>query len=63
MINALIQILIVAIIIGVIWWVADYLPIPEPLNRIVKVISMVVGIIAVIFLLLKIAGMDFAVLH
>jgi multisubunit Na+/H+ antiporter MnhB subunit len=60
MVSILIQILIIAIVLGVIWWVCDYLPVPQPLNRIVKVVAMVVAIIAVVVLLARLAGVDLA---
>jgi hypothetical protein len=56
MINSLIYLLIVYVVIGVIWWVADYLPIPEPLNKILKVLSIVVALIITIYVLLGMAG-------
>lgn len=56
MIHTLVYILIIAVVIGLIWWVVDYLPVPEPLNKLVKVISMVIGVIVIIYALLTIAG-------
>jgi hypothetical protein len=60
MIGILIQILVIAIVLGLIWWVCDYLPVPDPLNRIVKVVAMVVAIIAIVVLLLHLAGVNLA---
>jgi len=57
MINSLIYLLVVCIVIGLVWWIADWLPIPDPLNRLIKVVSIVVGVIAIIYVLLGIAGM------
>ena len=56
--GILIQILVIAIVLGVIWWVCDYLPVPDPLNRIVKVVAMVVAIVAIVVLLLRLAGVS-----
>jgi len=56
MVSTLIYILVVAVVIGVIWWVCDFLPVPEPLNKLVKVVSIVVGVIIVIYALLGMAG-------
>lgn len=56
MLNILVTLLIVAVVIGLIWWVCDYLPVPEPLNKMVKIISMVVGVIIVIYALLGLIG-------
>lgn len=57
MLSTLIYILVVAVVIGLVWWVCDYLPVPEPLNKIVKVVSMVVGCVIVIYALLGLGGL------
>jgi nucleoside recognition membrane protein YjiH len=56
MIDVLIQLLIICIIIGVAWWILDYVPVPDPLNRIAKVVIIVIGLIIIIGLLLGIGG-------
>lgn len=56
MIHTLIYILVIGVIIGVIWWVVDYLPVPPPLNKLLKVVSIVIGAIAIIYALLGMAG-------
>ena len=57
MIAQLIYILIVGVIIGIVWWVCDYLPIPQPLNKLIKVVSIVIGAIVVILVLMRLGGM------
>jgi hypothetical protein len=57
MINTLIYLLIVCVVIGIVWWVADYLPVPQPLNKLIKVVSIVIGCIIIIYALLGLAGM------
>jgi hypothetical protein len=57
MIHTLIYLLIVCIVIGIVWWLLDYLPVPEPLNKLVKVVSVVIGCIVIIYALLGLAGM------
>lgn len=63
MISALLWLLVICIIIGVIWWIADYLPVPEPLNKLLKIVSVVVGVIAVIYTLMSLAGMAPPIAH
>ena len=58
MIQALIYLLIVFIIIGLVIWVLDDIPVPEPLNRIGKIIAIVIGVLVVIMVLLRLAGVD-----
>jgi hypothetical protein len=56
MISTLIYLLVVCVIIGVVWWVVDFLPVPEPLNKLIKVVSIVIGAIIIIYALASIAG-------
>ena len=57
MINTLVMLLVVGIIIGMIWWLCDYLPVPEPLNKLIKIVSIVIGVIVIVYALLGIVGM------
>jgi multisubunit Na+/H+ antiporter MnhB subunit len=58
MVGALITLLIIALIVGLVYWVADALPVPQPMNKFVKIIAMVIGCLAVIVMLLGLAGYD-----
>ena len=57
MLGTLIYLLVVCVVIGLVWWVVDYLPVPEPLNKLIKVVSIVIGVIIIIYALLGLAGM------
>lgn len=57
MLNTLVYLLVVCVVIGLVWWVADYLPVPEPLNKLIKVVSIVIGVIIIIYALLGLGGM------
>jgi multisubunit Na+/H+ antiporter MnhB subunit len=56
MLNILIYVLVIAVVVGLVWWVADYLPVPQPLNKLIKIVAIVVGVIAVIYALLALPG-------
>ena len=56
MIGLLVTLLVVCLVIGLIWYVVDAIPVPDPLNRIAKIVSVVIGCLIVIFLLLDVAG-------
>ena len=58
MISLLVYLLVVGLIVGLIWYVCDALPIPEPLNKVVKIVSVVVGVLIVIIALLQIGGVN-----
>ena len=56
MLGLLVYVLVVAIVIGLVWWLCDFLPVPEPLNKLVKVVAIVIGFIVIIYVLMAIAG-------
>ena len=56
MINQLIWLVVVAFILSIIWWVADWLGLPQPINKIVKAVILLVGVIFLIDFLLRLAG-------
>ena len=53
MISILITLLVVCLVVGLIWYVVDALPVPDPLNRIAKIVTVVIGCLIVIMLLLE----------
>lgn len=57
MLSTLVYLLVVCVIIGVVWWVVDFLPVPEPLNKLIKVVSIVIGVIIIIYALMGLGGM------
>lgn len=60
MITSLIMLVVYLIVIGIIVWLLIYLidnvPLPEPFNRVARVVIMVVGVLIVILLLLQFVG-------
>jgi hypothetical protein len=60
MIHSLVEFIIYLIILGVVvWlllWLIDYVPLPEPFNRVGRVLVIVVGVLILILLLLNLAG-------
>ena len=58
MISILIYLLVVGLIVGLIWYVCDALPIPEPLNKIIKIVSVCIGCLVIILALLSLTGYD-----
>lgn len=58
MIGLLVYLLCIGLIIGLVWWLLDYLPVPEPFNKVIKVVSVVVFVIAMIYLLMGIGNVD-----
>jgi hypothetical protein len=58
MVNVLITVLVVCLIVGLIYYVVDALGVPDPLNKVAKVIAVVVGCLIIIMLLLGLAGVN-----
>jgi hypothetical protein len=58
MLGSLIYLLIVAVVIGVVFWLVDYIPVPQPLNKLIKVVAIVIGVIIIIGVLLSLAGVN-----
>jgi len=56
LITLLIYLIIVGVIIGLVYYIVDALPIPDPLGRIIKIVVMVIGCLIVILTLLQLVG-------
>lgn len=56
LISILIWVVVVAVIFWLLWWLVDYIKLPEPFNKVVKVILAVVAVIFLINALLTMAG-------
>jgi hypothetical protein len=48
MITALLQIIAVALIIWLLFWFIDWIPVPQPFNKVIKVILMAFGILVLV---------------
>ena len=60
MIGALIQILVLLIVLGVIWWainrILGVIPLEEPFRTLVNVVLVVIVVIIAIYILLQLLG-------
>lgn len=60
MIHGLITLIIYLLILGLLVWLVNYIvdaiPLPEPFNRLIKIAVIVVAVLVVILLLLQIVG-------
>lgn len=56
MITSLIYLLIVAIILGLIWWVTTQVPFLAPFANIIRVVCVVIFVIYVLYFLAGLAG-------
>ena len=62
MIGGLIHLVIMIIVLGLILWlllyVIDAVPLPEPFHRVARIAVTVIGVLILILLLLNFAGID-----
>jgi hypothetical protein len=58
LVNLIIFLLVVGILLALVWYVLDAIPIPQPINRIVKVAISVIAALVVILLLLQLIGVS-----
>jgi cytochrome c biogenesis protein CcdA len=60
MLQGLVYLVVYLLIVGIVIWLLIYLidmiPLPEPFNRVAKVVIMVIGVLIVITLLLGVVG-------
>ena len=56
MIQLLIYILILLIVMALFWWIVGQLPLPDPIKKVATVVIVVIFVIAMIYLLLPLAG-------
>ena len=56
MVGALVTILVIAIVAGLIYWVLDAIPVPQPINRFAKIAIVVVAVLALIYILMGLGG-------
>jgi hypothetical protein len=60
MLGQLVQLVVYLVVVGcVIWlllWLVDYIPVPEPFNKVAKIAIMVVAVLIVCYVLLGLVG-------
>jgi hypothetical protein len=56
LIHLVIYIIVVGIIIWLLLYLIDHVPLPEPFNRVARVVILVVGVLCLILILLNFVG-------
>jgi hypothetical protein len=56
LINLIFYLLILAVLVALVFWVLTQIPIPEPINRIIRVALVVVVVLVIVLLLLQVMG-------
>jgi hypothetical protein len=56
LINLLIYVIVVGLLLAVVFWVLDAVPVPQPFHNIIRIIAIVIAALVVILLLLQLTG-------
>jgi hypothetical protein len=56
--QAMIFVVIIAVVCGIGYWIIDAIPVPQPINRWAKVLIVVIAAILLIGVLLNLAGVS-----
>lgn len=56
LINLIIWLLIVGVLLALVYYVLDAIPIPQPFNRIIRIVIVAVFVLVVVMLLLQLTG-------
>lgn len=56
MIGLLVYLLVICIVCALAWWIITQLPLPDPIKKIATAVIVVIFVIAIIYLLLPLAG-------
>jgi uncharacterized protein YhhL (DUF1145 family) len=60
MIGVLIQLVVLGLILYAVWWFVGYVNLPEPFNKVVRVLVGLIALVIVIYMLLDVAGIRHA---
>jgi len=58
MLTLLVYLVVALIVISLVWWLIDYIPVPHPINRWAKIIVIIVAALVIIKILLDVAGVN-----
>lgn len=56
LIGAVIWVVVAGLIFGLLWWLVDYAKLPEPFNKVARVVLAVAAVVLLIAVLLSVAG-------
>ena len=56
MVHILVWLVIVGLILWLFWWLIDYVGLPQPFNKVAKVIVALIGVLMLVNALLKLSG-------
>lgn len=63
LISILVWIIVLGCIFGLIWWLIGFIGLPEPFNKIVRVVVAIIAVLILCNVLLGLVGEPFVRLH
>lgn len=57
LVHLVIYLIVIGLVVWLLLWLIDTIPLPEPFNRVARVVIIVVGVLILILLLLQFAGL------
>lgn len=61
LVGVLLQVIVIGLVCGLLWWLVSYVALPEPFNKLARVIIAIVAVVFLINALLSIVGRPFIV--
>jgi hypothetical protein len=58
MVTVLIYLVVALLLVSLVWWLIDYIPVPAPINHWAKIIVIVIAALVIISVLLSVAGVN-----
>lgn len=59
LVPLLIELIVIGLICGLLWWLVGFIALPEPFNRVARILIAVVAVVLVINMLLSLTGSRF----
>ena len=56
MVNGLIYLIVIGVVFGLLWWLVGYCALPEPFNKVARVVQAIAAVIVLISILMGFAG-------
>ena len=56
MVNGLIYLIVIGVVFGLLWWLVGYCALPEPFNKVARVVLAIAAVIVLISILMGFAG-------
>lgn len=58
LVNALVYVVALGLILWLLWWFLDYVKVPEPFNKVGKVLLALVAVVLLIRLIIRVTGVS-----